>query len=162
VSPGEPFRWGPEALRRAPGASEGALDAEVTQLSPSQGQHPVRELIKVPHLASGGYGLNHSVRPAVAGADHPEHASGVHGHPVRAEVPKRPTYLPLARRPPTQRRARDSDSGEIVVRVALDEEYRDSKRERRSAVSMAWAVARLEVVLPRGSDGSPGKGAWAG
>ena len=42
-----------------------------------------------------------------------------------------------------------SDSGEIVVRVALAEEYRDSKRERRSAVSMAWSVARLEVVLPR-------------
>jgi hypothetical protein len=42
-----------------------------------------------------------------------------------------------------------SDSGEIVVRVALAEEYRDSKRERRSAVSMAWPVARLEVVLPR-------------
>jgi hypothetical protein len=42
-----------------------------------------------------------------------------------------------------------SDSGEIVVRVALEEEYRDSKRERRSAVSMAWPVARLEVVLPR-------------
>ena len=42
-----------------------------------------------------------------------------------------------------------SDSGEIVVRVALEEEYRDSKRERRSAVSMAWPVALLEVVLPR-------------
>ena len=42
-----------------------------------------------------------------------------------------------------------SDSGEIVVRVALEEEYRNSKRERRSAVSMAWPVARLEVVLPR-------------
>ena len=42
-----------------------------------------------------------------------------------------------------------SDSGEIVVRVALEEEYRNSKRERRSAVSMAWPVGRLEVVLPR-------------
>jgi hypothetical protein len=42
-----------------------------------------------------------------------------------------------------------SDSGEIVVRVALEDEYRDSKRERRSAVSMDWPVARLEVVLPR-------------
>jgi hypothetical protein len=42
-----------------------------------------------------------------------------------------------------------SDSGEIVVRVALEEEFRNSKRERRSAVSMAWPVARLEVVLPR-------------
>ena len=42
-----------------------------------------------------------------------------------------------------------SDSGEIVVWVALEEEYRNSKRERRSAVSMAWQVARLEVVLPR-------------
>ncbi len=42
-----------------------------------------------------------------------------------------------------------SDSGEIVVRVALEEEYRESKRQRRSAVSMAWPVARLEVVLPQ-------------
>ena len=42
-----------------------------------------------------------------------------------------------------------SDSGEIVVRVALEEEYRTSKRERRSAVSMAWPVTRLEVVLPQ-------------
>jgi hypothetical protein len=42
-----------------------------------------------------------------------------------------------------------SDSGEIVVRVALEEEYRDSKRQRRSAVSIAWPLARLEVVLPR-------------
>ena len=42
-----------------------------------------------------------------------------------------------------------SDSGEIIVRVALEEEYRNSKLERRSAVSMAWPVARLEVVLPR-------------
>jgi hypothetical protein len=42
-----------------------------------------------------------------------------------------------------------SDSGEIIVRVALAEEYRDSKQERRSSVSMAWPLARLEVVLPR-------------
>ncbi|MDQ3864045.1 MAG: hypothetical protein M3317_11205 [Actinomycetota bacterium] len=42
-----------------------------------------------------------------------------------------------------------SDSGEIVVRVALEEEYRDSKRQRRSTVSMAWPVAKLKVVLPR-------------
>ncbi len=42
-----------------------------------------------------------------------------------------------------------SDGGEIVIRVALEEEYRTSKRERRSAVSMAWPVASLEVVLPR-------------
>ena len=42
-----------------------------------------------------------------------------------------------------------SDSGEIVDRVALEEEYRNSKRERRRAVRMAWPVARLEVVLPR-------------
>ena len=42
-----------------------------------------------------------------------------------------------------------ADSGEIVVRVALEEEYRNSKRQRRRAVSMAWPVARLEVVLPR-------------
>ena len=37
-----------------------------------------------------------------------------------------------------------SDSGEIIVRVALEEEYRASKREQRSAVSMAWPVARLD------------------
>ena len=42
-----------------------------------------------------------------------------------------------------------SDSGKIVVWVALEEEYRNSRRERRSAVSMAWPVGRLEVVLPR-------------
>ena len=42
-----------------------------------------------------------------------------------------------------------SDSGEIVVRVALEEEYRTSKREQRSTVSLTWPVARLEVVLPR-------------
>jgi len=34
-----------------------------------------------------------------------------------------------------------SDSGEIVVRVALEEEYRTSKRERRSAVSMTGGAA---------------------
>jgi hypothetical protein len=49
-----------------------------------------------------------------------------------------------------------SESGEIVVRVALEEEYRNSKRERRSAVSMAWPVARLEVVLPRRQRGLAG------
>ena len=42
-----------------------------------------------------------------------------------------------------------SDSGEIVVWVALEEEYHNSRRERRSAVSMAWPVGQLEVVLPR-------------
>jgi hypothetical protein len=42
-----------------------------------------------------------------------------------------------------------SDTGEIIVRVALEGEYHDAEREGRSAVNMAWPVARLEVVLPR-------------
>jgi hypothetical protein len=33
-----------------------------------------------------------------------------------------------------------SDSGQIVVRVALEEEYRTAKRERRSTVSICRAT----------------------
>ncbi|CAN5866086.1 hypothetical protein BH18ACT11_BH18ACT11_15890 [soil metagenome] len=38
--------------------------------------------------------------------------------------------------------------GEIIIRVAIEQEYKDSRREGRSAVSMAWPAERVEVFVP--------------
>jgi len=41
-----------------------------------------------------------------------------------------------------------TETGGIIVRVAIEEEYRESKREGRRAVSMAWPAERVEVFVP--------------
>jgi hypothetical protein len=41
-----------------------------------------------------------------------------------------------------------SETGEIIIRVALEEEYRDAGREGRRAVSMAWPADMVEVSVP--------------
>lgn len=41
-----------------------------------------------------------------------------------------------------------TENGRIIIRVAIEEEYRASKREGRRAVSMAWPAERVEVFVP--------------
>ena len=41
-----------------------------------------------------------------------------------------------------------TEAGGIVIRVATEEEYRESRREGRSAVSMAWPAEMVEVFVP--------------
>jgi hypothetical protein len=41
-----------------------------------------------------------------------------------------------------------TETGEVIIRVAIEDEYRDSRREGRRAVSMAWPVAMVEVYVP--------------
>ena len=41
-----------------------------------------------------------------------------------------------------------TETGEIIIRVATDQEYKDSQREGRRAVSMAWPAERVEVFVP--------------
>jgi hypothetical protein len=41
-----------------------------------------------------------------------------------------------------------TETGEIIIRVAIEEEYRDSRREGRRAVSMAWPAEMVEVFVP--------------
>jgi hypothetical protein len=41
-----------------------------------------------------------------------------------------------------------TETGEIIVRVATEQEYKDSRREGRRAVSMAWPAERVEVFVP--------------
>ena len=41
-----------------------------------------------------------------------------------------------------------TETGGIVIRVAIEEEYRDSMREGRRAVSMAWPAEMVEVSVP--------------
>jgi hypothetical protein len=41
-----------------------------------------------------------------------------------------------------------TESGEIIIRVAIEQEYKDSRREGRRAVSMAWPAERVEVFVP--------------
>jgi hypothetical protein len=38
--------------------------------------------------------------------------------------------------------------GGIIIRVAIEQEYKDSRREGRRAVSMAWPAERVEVFVP--------------
>ena len=40
------------------------------------------------------------------------------------------------------------ETGGIVIRVATEEEYRNSRREGRRAVSMAWSLDKVEVYVP--------------
>jgi hypothetical protein len=41
-----------------------------------------------------------------------------------------------------------TDTGAIIIRVAIEQEFRDSRREGRRAVSMAWPAERVEVFVP--------------
>ncbi len=41
-----------------------------------------------------------------------------------------------------------NEMGEIIIRVAIEQEYKDSRREGRRAVSMAWPAERVEVFVP--------------
>ena len=41
-----------------------------------------------------------------------------------------------------------TETGEIIIRVAIEQEYKDSRREGRRAVSMAWPAERVEVFVP--------------
>ena len=41
-----------------------------------------------------------------------------------------------------------TETGEIIIRVAIEQEYEDSQREGRRAVSMAWPAERVEVFVP--------------
>ncbi len=41
-----------------------------------------------------------------------------------------------------------TETGEIIIRVAIEEEYRNSRREGRRAVSMAWPAEMVEVSVP--------------
>jgi hypothetical protein len=41
-----------------------------------------------------------------------------------------------------------TQTGEIIIRVAIEEEYRDSTKEGRRAVSMAWPAGMVEVSVP--------------
>src|SRR5688500_20399618 len=42
-----------------------------------------------------------------------------------------------------------TETGGIIIRVAIEEEYRDSTREGRRAVSRAWPAAGVEGAGPR-------------
>ncbi len=42
-----------------------------------------------------------------------------------------------------------SKTGEAVVRVATEEEYREAAFEGRRPVGLTWTVARLEIPIPR-------------
>jgi len=41
-----------------------------------------------------------------------------------------------------------AETGEIIIRVATEEEYRDSTKEGRRAVSMAWPAEMVKVSVP--------------
>jgi hypothetical protein len=41
-----------------------------------------------------------------------------------------------------------TDTGQIIIRVATEEEYGDSTKEGRRAVSMAWPAEMVEVSVP--------------
>lgn len=41
-----------------------------------------------------------------------------------------------------------TEMGGIIIRVAIEQEYKDSRREGRRAVSMAWPAERVEVSVP--------------
>ena len=41
-----------------------------------------------------------------------------------------------------------TETGEIIIRVAIEQEFKDSQREGRRAVSMAWPAERVEVFVP--------------
>jgi hypothetical protein len=41
-----------------------------------------------------------------------------------------------------------TETGEVIIRVAIEEEYIDSTKEGRRAVSMAWPAEMVEVSVP--------------
>lgn len=41
-----------------------------------------------------------------------------------------------------------TEAGGIIIRVAIEQEFKDSRREGRRAVSMAWPAERVEVFVP--------------
>jgi hypothetical protein len=41
-----------------------------------------------------------------------------------------------------------SETGAIIIRVAIEQEFKDARREGRRAVSMAWPAERVEVFVP--------------
>ena len=41
-----------------------------------------------------------------------------------------------------------TETGEIIIRVATEEEFSDSTKEGRRAVSMAWPAEMVEVSVP--------------
>ena len=41
-----------------------------------------------------------------------------------------------------------AETGEIIIRVATEEEYRDSTKEGRRPVSMAWPAEMVKVSVP--------------
>jgi hypothetical protein len=41
------------------------------------------------------------------------------------------------------------DTGEVIVWMATEEEYRDAEREGRRAVGLPWPAERIEALVPR-------------
>ena len=41
-----------------------------------------------------------------------------------------------------------TETGAIIIRVAVEQEFRESRKEGRRAVSMAWPAERVEVFVP--------------
>lgn len=41
-----------------------------------------------------------------------------------------------------------AETGQTIIRVATEEEYRESTREGRRPVSMAWPADKVEVFVP--------------
>jgi hypothetical protein len=42
-----------------------------------------------------------------------------------------------------------TDTGEVIVWVAAEDEYQDAKREGRRAVGLPWPAERVEALVPR-------------
>ena len=42
-----------------------------------------------------------------------------------------------------------TNTGEIIVWVATEDEYQDAKREGRRAVGLPWPTERMEALVPR-------------
>jgi hypothetical protein len=41
-----------------------------------------------------------------------------------------------------------TETGAIIIRVAIEQEFKDARREGRRPVSMAWPAERVEVFVP--------------
>jgi hypothetical protein len=41
-----------------------------------------------------------------------------------------------------------TETGRVIIRVAIEKEYIDSRKEGRRAVSMAWPAEMVEVSVP--------------
>ena len=42
-----------------------------------------------------------------------------------------------------------TDTGEVIVLVATEDEYQDAKREGRRAIGLPWPAERMEALVPR-------------